>query len=139
MFLYTEEYTAEFDTDTKKVQFMLSFMKGGLPEKFAANFIDKIMNQTITPRNWGTMAALETECEATFRDKNKKSNAENQIALLQQGSKTAEEFFQEFHQLAFIASYTNTHHNDILIKLIQDRVHNHIINSIYCQDPLPTD
>ena len=67
---------------------------------------------------------------------NKKTNAENQLMLLCQGSKTAEEFFQEFDQLAFAAGYTDTHHDDILIRQLHKAIHDKVINLIYSQPTL---
>jgi hypothetical protein len=116
---------------------MLSFFTGGLPEKFAANFIDKIM-YTATP-DWGTYDDCYTQCDDAFKDTNKKTNAENQLALLKQGSKSAEEFFQEFEQLAQTAGYRDTHHNDVLIKLLHDAIKTSIIDNIYRQTTLPAD
>jgi Retrotransposon gag protein len=52
-----------------------------------------------TRPNWGSINDFETILKNTFGDQNKKTNAENQLALLQQGTKTAEEYFQEFDQL----------------------------------------
>ena len=127
--MYTSEYAADLDTDEKKICFALSFMKRGLPEKFAANFIDQVIEQGMAGiYNWGTLATFDTLFDEAFKDKNKKSNAKNQITLLKQGSKTVEEFFQEFHQLAYIAGYNGGHHSNILIKLIKDTIHNRIID-----------
>ena len=104
VFLYTSEYAADFDTDEKRIRFTLSFMTGGLPEKFAANFVDQVIDQaTAGVYDWGNITAFQTRFDEAFEDKNRKSNAENEIALLKQGSKMAEEFFAEFNQLAFIA------------------------------------
>ena len=50
---------------------------------------------------------------------------------------TAEEFFAEFDQLAYIAGYNDGHHGDIFIKLIKDAIHNSIIDSIYNAGTLP--
>ena len=86
---------------------------GGLPEKFAANFVDDLMSDYSrqkesardlgvdepTSLDWGTINDFERTLERTFGDQNKKTNTENQLALLQQGSQTAEEYFQEFDQL----------------------------------------
>ena len=137
LFVYTSEYAAELDPDEKQIRFALRFMKGGLPEKFMANFIDQIIEQTTSPKDWGNLAAFNRLFDEAFKDKNKKSNAENQIALLKQGSKMAEEFFTEFDQLAYIAGYNDGHHSDILIKLIKDAIHNSIIDSIYNAGTLP--
>jgi hypothetical protein len=133
------EYKGDFPTDGSQICFLLSFFKEGLPEKFAVNYIDKIINQTTNPKDWGTIVNFATLCQNTFSDKNRKSNAENQIAPLKQGGKLAEEFFQEFDQITRITGYDDTHHDDDLIKLIRDAVHAHIIDSIYRQDPLPAD
>ena len=134
LFIYTSKYAAELDTNEKKICFALSFMKGGLPAKFAANFIDQVIEQGVAGvYSWGTLAAFNTLFDEAFNDKNKKSNAENQIALLKQGSKTAE----EFDQLALVAGYNDGHHGDILIKLIKDAIHNSIIDSIYNAGTLP--
>jgi hypothetical protein len=91
LFMYTSEYSAELDTNEKRICFTLNFMKGGLPEKFAANFIDQVIEQGVAGvYDWRTLTAFDTLFDETFKDKNKKSNAENQIALLKQGSKMAE-------------------------------------------------
>ena len=88
LFVYTSEYAAELDTDEKQIRFALSFMKGGLLEKFAANFIDQVIEQTMAPKDCGTLITFNRLFDEAFKDKNKKSNAENQITLLKQGSKT---------------------------------------------------
>ncbi|KIM72308.1 hypothetical protein PILCRDRAFT_16258 [Piloderma croceum F 1598] len=94
------------------IHFLLSFMMEGLPEKFAANFIDNIVEdweqrkteahclfQPIPSTDWGTLSSFQEKCELTFGDQNKKSSAKHQLALLKQGTRTAEEYFQEFNQL----------------------------------------
>ena len=138
-FLYYEEYEEEFGYDeSTRIRFDLSFFTGGLPEKFAANFIDQAMSSTRILK-WGTFREFRQRCEEAFQDTNKKTNAENQLTLLRQGSKTAEEFFQEFDQLAFATGYTNTHHNNILIRLLHKAIHNKIIDLVYSQPTLPAD
>ena len=53
-FLYYEEYEDEFGYDeSTRIRFDLSFFTGGLPEKFATNFIDQVMNEPRVLR-WGT-------------------------------------------------------------------------------------
>jgi hypothetical protein len=114
-------------------------MTGGLPEKFAANFIDQVIDQaTAGVYDWGSVTTFQARFDEAFEDKNKKSNAENEIALLKQGSKMAEEFFAEFDQLALVAGYNDGHHGDILIKLIKSAIHTNIIDSIYNGGSLPT-
>ena len=48
-----------------------------------------------------------------------------------------EEFFQEFDQLVFIAEYTDTYHDNILVKLLHETIHIQTIDLIYGQPALP--
>ena len=60
VFMYINEYAADFDTDEKRICFTLSFMTGGLPEKFAANFIDQVIDQaTAGVYDWGSVTAFQ--------------------------------------------------------------------------------
>jgi hypothetical protein len=134
-FLYYEEYEDDFVDDASRIRFNLSFFTEGLPEKFTANYLDRRMNQAVP--TWGSFGDFQRECNAAFQDTNKKTNAENQLMLLKQGSKTAEEFFQELDQLKFTAGYTDRHHEDVLVKLLHDAIKNTTIDHIYTQSPLP--
>jgi hypothetical protein len=124
-------------THVSRIRFNHSFFTDGLLGKFAANYIDEIMNETFL--QYGVFHDFQAQCETAFQDTNKKSNAKNQLMLLKQGSKTAEEFFQEFDQLKFAARYTNRHHDDVLVKLLHDAIRNTTINHIYTQSLLPAD
>ena len=136
-FLYYKEYFNEFGfDDATRIRFNLSFFVGGLPEKFVANFIDQIIGMSL-PR-WGTFQDFRQKCEEAFQDTNKKTNAENQLTLLRQGSKTAKEFFQEFNLLVFTAGYTDTHHDNVLIRLLHKAIHDKVIDLVYSQPALPS-
>ena len=118
-FVYIQENKKDFNTEESVVQFLLSFMTEGLPKKFTANFVDDIVAEweheqeeacrlflPVPPNpNWGTLTAFKEKCEAAFGDQNKKSSAEHQLALLKQGTKSTEEYFQEFDQLVRTAGY----------------------------------
>ena len=136
-FLYYEEYEDKFGYDeATRIWFDLSFFTGGLPEKFTANFIDQLIDNPL-PR-WGTYRDFHRWCDEAFQDTNKKTNTENQLTLLCQGLKTAEEFFQEFDRLAFAAGYTDTHHDDVLVCLLHEAIHSRVIDLVYSQPTLPT-
>jgi hypothetical protein len=123
-------------------------MTGGLPEKFAANFIDDLMEYYEQRKrialpgdpdpvvNWGTADEFYEKCEETFSDQNKKSNAEHQLSILRQGNKTAEEYFQEFDQLVRTAKY-HIGHDDVLIKYLLKQVKSSIIDKLYAVGKLP--
>src|SRR6202040_1303069 len=122
-FIYLSEYEAEFTSQESTIRFLLRFFTGGLPERFAANFIDAIIEQT--PPNWGNAADFCRRCDETFGNPNKRTNAESRLGLLKQGGKTAEEFFQEFEQLRITAQYTDPHHDTILIKYLHEAIRNY--------------
>jgi len=120
-YIYIQENAKDFSDDQQVIHFLLSFMTGGLPEKFAANFIDDLTedheNQKQRARalrrpqpevDWGTTEAFFESCDEVFSDQNKKPNAEHQLDLLRQGSKSAEEYFQEFDQLVRTADTRGT-------------------------------
>jgi Retrotransposon gag protein/Zinc knuckle len=125
-------------------------MTEGLPEKFTTNYLDVILDDLEKRRaraqamqqplpdapNWGSAADFETQCRAIFGDQNKKPNAENQLAQLRQGAKTAEEYFQEFDQLVRTAGYQQNH-DDVLIKYLHEQVRVGIIDKIYSVGQLP--
>ncbi|KIM87729.1 hypothetical protein PILCRDRAFT_3491 [Piloderma croceum F 1598] len=126
-------------------------MTEGLPEKFAANFVDDLMEdleqrkeraclllQPTPVTDWGTMDDFYRKCELMFGNQNKKLNAEHQLALLKQGTRTTEEYFQEFDQLVRTAGY-QTNHNDVLIKYIHKQVKTSIIDRIYASGHLSQD
>jgi hypothetical protein len=147
-FVYIQENAKDFTGDESVVRFLLSFMTGGLPEKFAANFIDDLMEYYEQRRrltlpgdpkpvvNWGTADEFYKKCEETFSDQNKKPNAEHQLALLQQGTKTAKEYFQEFDQLVRTMKY-HIGHDDVLIKYLHEQVKSSVIDKIYAVRKLP--
>jgi hypothetical protein len=123
-------------------------MTGGLPEKFAANFIDDLMDDYEEEKaqklpgepdpvvNWGTADEFYAKCEEAFGDQNKKANTEHQLALLHQGTRTAEEYFQEFEQLVRTAGYQRGH-NNVLIKYLHKQVKSSVIDKIYAIGKLP--
>jgi hypothetical protein len=147
-FVYIQENKKDFASGESVVRFLLSFMTGGLPEKFAANFIDDLMEYYEQRKrialpgdpdpvvNWGTADEFYEKCEETFGDQNKKSNAEHQLSILRQGNKTAEEYFQEFDQLVRTAKY-HVGHDDVLIKYLLEQVKSSVIDKLYAVGKLP--
>jgi hypothetical protein len=149
-FVYIQENQKDFDGDESIVRFLLSFMTGGLPEKFAANFIDEVVAELEEEKkdhriyggpqpkaDWGTEDEFYRKCDEAFGDQNKRANAEHQLALLRQSNKTAEEYFQEFDQLARTAGY-HRNHDDVLIKYLCEQVKTSIIDKIYAIGRVPT-
>jgi Zinc knuckle/Retrotransposon gag protein len=126
-------------------------MTEGLPEKFAANYLDDILDDLEKRRaraqtmrqplpsepNWGSAADFEAQCRAIFGNQNKKPNAENQLAQMRQSTRTAEEYFQEFDQLVRTAGYQQNH-DDVLVKYLHEQVKTSIIDKVYSSGQLPT-
>jgi Retrotransposon gag protein len=128
--------------------FSPQFHNGGLLEKFTANFIDDLMadyeeekNQKLSGEpdpviDWGTADKFYAKCEEMFGDQNKKANTEHQLALLRQGTRTAEEYLQEFEQLVRTAGYQRGYF-DVLIKYFHEQVKPSVIDKIYASGKLP--
>jgi Retrotransposon gag protein/Zinc knuckle len=148
-FVYIQENAKDFTNEESEVRFLLSFMTGGLPEKFAANFIDELMDELergkrrarllgdpIPAVQWGNSEEFYAKCDEAFGDQNKKPKAEQQLALLRQGTRTAEEYFQEFDQLARTAGY-HRGYDVILIKYLHEQVKTSLIDKIYSFGRLP--
>jgi Zinc knuckle/Retrotransposon gag protein len=125
-------------------------MTEGLQEKFSANYLNDILDDLRQRReraqamrqplsaepNWGSAADFKVQCQSIFSDQNKKQNTENQLTLMRQGAKTAEEYFQEFDQLVRTAGYQQNH-DDVLIKYLHKQVKWSIVNKIYSSSHLP--
>jgi Retrotransposon gag protein/Zinc knuckle len=151
VFVYIEENKRDFDSDQQVIRFLLNFMTEGLPEKFAANYLDDILDDLRRRReraqamrqplpdeaNWGSAADFEMQCQLVFGDQNKRPNTENQLAMLQQGSKTAEEYFQEFDQLVRTAGYQQNH-DDVLVKYLHEQIKWSTVDKIYSSGHLPS-
>lgn len=126
--------------DKDRILFALSYMTGGVPERFAQNFVDARVAEDlagITPA-WGTYKAFLDSIKAAFDSQNKKVDSHNALVNLRQGKKTAEEFFVEFDQLARAANY-HTGHDDVLVNYIRTGLNHSIVSTIYNADTLPAD
>ena len=92
--LYTLGNKRDFTTDESKILFALSDMKGGLAEKWANNFEDKVIDEK--SGNFVTWAKFTAEMKGSFKNKNGRQDAQNKLEALKQGTQTAEEYFRQF-------------------------------------------
>lgn len=96
--VYIRANRANFTDDKTKVLFVLSLMREGLAGAWAQNYVDAARIQgvlTIT-QTWGAFTA---DLEKAFGDPNESQHAQTALMTLRQGTRTAEDFFQEFDVL----------------------------------------
>jgi hypothetical protein len=137
-YLYTTANPGEFPTNKLKVMFYLSYMKEGLPGKFAETVVQRMMD-------WEA-AGLEPDLEFkgfmesltnTFRDVNKRVTAQKQLLRSYQGKMTAEAFFQMFEQRVRAVNYEHGHHK-YLIQVMKKALNGEIVDIIYAMQDLPS-
>ena len=85
-----------YTTDDSKVAFILSFMNEKEAKRWKENFYLTITNATNGGLDFPTFVNFLTTVRNDFKAANKTQDAEHQIAILQQGKRTAEEIITEF-------------------------------------------
>ena len=118
MLVYFKLNNALYVTDVKKVLAALMWMKGdGDASRWAVRYQDAHMVQ-------GALTIMQTfdiflkELDASFDDPSKKTNALQELKSLQQGSMTADAFFQHFDILQTDAGLMNASNNVVLIDML---------------------
>ena len=86
--------------DRTKISFALSYMKGAVAGKWADRQHDAIQNSepgAITA--WDGHGGFVETFKAIFGDPDRQATARHRLALIRQGSKTAEQFVSDFEIL----------------------------------------
>jgi hypothetical protein len=114
------------------IWFTLSYMKGGVAELWANAYVDNALDTN----NWGTWEEFLDKLACDFGNKEEPRRALEELGQLQQGKKTAAEYFLKFEQLASIAGIdVNRYPN--AIQYIEQNVQHVLIDQIYQSDNLP--
>ena len=88
--LYMAAYEGDpaLDTEKKKILFVLSYMKGGLPGEWAENYFESALSD-----GFGTWKEFQELLKQAFEDPNAKKNAQRELEQLHQGTLDAGSFF----------------------------------------------
>jgi hypothetical protein len=116
----------EFKEKESMIWFTLSYMKGGAAELWANAYVDNALETN----NWGTWEEFLDRLAQDFGNKEEPWKALEELGRLQQGKKSAAEYFLKFEQLVSIAGidvnrYPNT------IQYIKRNVQHALIDQIY--------
>jgi hypothetical protein len=122
----------EFKEKESMIWFTLSYMKGGAAELWANAYMD----HALETNDWGTWEEFLDKLAWDFGNKEEPWKALEELGRLQQGKKTAVEFFLKFEQLASIARVdVNRYPNSI--QYIEWNVQHILIDQIYQSDNPP--
>lgn len=135
--LYLDVNEEIYDTNTKQIAFAISFMNGGTADTWKEIFLAKAQKgeKGKAANPYGTFATFKAEVLAAFTPANEEGMAQLKIDSLTQGSKTADEFVQEFQLLASKSGITD---NVALISLFRRGLNAPLIDKIYQLDTTPT-
>jgi hypothetical protein len=91
--MYLNINDAIYNTDKKKILFVLSYMRGGT----AGLWKDAFYTAKHTANRWGSFADLKTELMTAFSPSDKKGDARAKLKTLRmKGGMTADEYIAEF-------------------------------------------
>jgi hypothetical protein len=121
-----------FKEKESMIWFTLSYMKGGAAELWANAYVDNALETN----NWGTCEEFLDKLAKDFGNKEEPRWALEELGRLQQGKKTAAEYFSKFEQLASVAGidvnrYPNT------VQYIEQNIQHALIDQVYQSDNPP--
>ena len=83
--------------DRNKINWVLSYVQGGVAEIWKDNVLDEIMNKTIAVQ---IVEELFVKIRQEFREFNEESRKVDELRVLEQGGKTVDKYVQEFRRAA---------------------------------------
>ena len=92
--MYLDLNSNVYDTETKRVIFMLSYMKGGTAQAWKESFLTTASEST--PSTYGTIDQLITKLKTAFELADSEGDARAQIRKLRQGKNTVDEYIAQF-------------------------------------------
>src|SRR5271155_4794601 len=130
--LYCDLNTAIYDSNLKKVIFMLSYMKGGTAQAWKKSFISKVINNP--PVNYGTLISFLTQLRTAFDLADSEGEARAKIRKLRQGKDSVDEYIAQFRVLAGRAKITDDKN---LIEYFMEGINQGILTKIFALETLP--
>jgi hypothetical protein len=97
--LFITANRSAFIEEQTMIWFVLSYMKGGDAELWSNAYVDRALEND----DWGTWVDFLDMMARDFGNKMEPRKALEELGRLQQGKKTAAEFFLRFEQLADLA------------------------------------
>src|SRR5271168_4560098 len=122
-----------YNTDEKKIIFMLSFMTEGTAQAWKEVFVQDIINNQAN--NFGTLLQFIANLKKAFEAPDAKGDARARLRQLKQGKDSVDDYVAQFRILAGKAKMTD---NKALTKYFMEGINIGILQKIFAQDKLPT-
>lgn len=142
--LYVNAYPKAFTTDVSKIIFILSFMTKGTAKSWAEHarkeaLYDPGTKKYRTAPVFGTWSEFVEKATKRFGNHNAQADADRKLQSLWQGSKSAQEFFQEFDELSTLAGYIGDQFDALRINLIKQHANDSLVVEILKMENVPTE
>ena len=129
-YVYLEINKHIYDTDERKILFMISYCQGGTAGIWAETFV----NTRLLTGQLGTWLDFQTEFTRNFLSSDIAGDAKGELMQLKQRG-TADEYVAQFKILASRSGITDY---EALVELFQRGLQRDLLKSIYNKDTLPT-
>jgi hypothetical protein len=130
--LFITANRSAFVEEASMIWFVLSYMKGGDAELWANVYVDK----AIESNDWGQWTDFLDQMTKDFGDSTEPHKALEELGKLQQGKKTAAEFFLRFEQLADAAGVDLDRYPNATL-YVEKNVQRVLIDQLYQSDNPP--
>ncbi len=135
MFTYVRNKKNNITSDSKRIDVVLSYIRGDHVDAWVQNYSDQNFNEK--REEWrASWAQFKEHLKEQFVDSNLVRDARDQIERLRQRQDTAQDFFQKFEILLTQAEYSKD--DTYVVHLLETNINEKIIDQIYgSRDGLP--
>src|SRR5271168_2148940 len=131
--LYLTLNGAVYETDEKKIIFMLSYMTEGTARAWKEAFVRDIINSPIN--DFGSLKQFTDNLRRAFEASDSEGDARAKLRQLKQGKDSVDDYVAQFRILAGKARMTD---NAALMEYFMEGVNTGILQKVFAQDKLPT-
>src|SRR6202789_3215364 len=130
--LYLTLNRAVYETDEKKVIFMLSYMTEGTARAWKEAFVRDVIN---SPTNdFGSLKQFTANLKRAFKAPDSEGDARAKLRQLNQGKESVDDYVAQFRILAGKARMTD---NAALTEYFMEGINTGILQKIFAQEKLP--
>src|SRR5271155_1974256 len=130
--LYLTLNRAVYETDEKKIVFMLSYMTEGTARAWKEAFVREVID---SPTNdFGSLKQFTVDLKKAFEASDSEGDARAKLRQLNQGKDSVDDYVAQFRILAGKARMTN---NAALTEYFMEGVNTGILQKIFAQEKLP--
>src|SRR6202522_3790604 len=130
--LYLTLNGAVYETDEKKIIFMLSYMTEGTARAWKEAFVRDIINSPIN--DFGSLKQFTVDLKKAFEASDSEGDARAKLRQLKQGKDSVDDYVAQFRILAGKARMTD---NAALTEYFMEGVNTGILQKIFAQEKVP--